>query len=115
MITQSDLRRLAILVVDDQHDAADTLALFLRMNGHDARAAYDGGQALTILHDWQPDAAIVDVVMNGMSGIELAARLRDAAIGPLLIVALTGLGSTDEVALLKGGSFDLLFLKPVDP
>jgi CheY-like chemotaxis protein len=115
MAAPSDVRRLAILVVDDNHDAADTLVLFIRMCGHDARAAYCGKQALTMVDDWQPDAAILDVVMKGIDGIELAARLRQGAIGGLLIVALTGLGTTDEVARLRDGPFDFLFLKPIDP
>jgi len=68
MITQSDPGRLAILVVDDDYDSADMLAAFLQMCGHDARAAYDGEQALAIVEAWQPDVAILDVVMNGMGG-----------------------------------------------
>jgi DNA-binding response OmpR family regulator len=101
--------------VDDNRDAADTLALFLRLHGHDARAAYGGGQALAIVRDWQPDAAIVDVVMNGVGGIELASRLRRDATRPTVIVALTGVGTNDELVPVRAGTFDSVLLKPMDP
>jgi CheY-like chemotaxis protein len=101
MSPHAPARRFSILVVDDNHDAADTLALFLRLHGHDARAAYGGEQALAIVRDWQPDAAIVDVLMNGVGGIELASRLRRDATRPTVIVALTGVGTNDELVSVQ--------------
>lgn len=115
MSTSPNGRRLSVLVVDDNADAADTLALFLRLHGHDARAAYSGEQALAIVRDWQPDAAIVDVVMNGVGGIEFASRLRRDATRPTVIVALTGMGTNDELVPVRAGAFDSVLLKPVDP
>jgi CheY-like chemotaxis protein len=115
MSTSPNGCRLSVLVVDDHRDAADTLALFLRLHGHDARAAYGGEQALAFVRDWQPDAAIVDVVMNGVGGIELASRLRRDATRPTVIVALTGVGTNDELVPVRAGAFDSVLLKPVDP
>jgi DNA-binding response OmpR family regulator len=115
MTAPTNPRRLSVLVVDDDHDSADSLALFLRLNGHDARVAYGGEQALTLHAERPADVAILDVVMNGVGGIELAARLRRAAVRPLLLVAVTGVGTKDEVAAVMAGEFDHLFLKPVDP
>jgi DNA-binding response OmpR family regulator len=108
-------RRFSVLVVDDNRDAADTLAVFLRLNGHDVRVAYGGEEVVAISKDWRPDAAILDIVMQGVDGIELAARLRKVATWPLLLLAVTGVGTNDEVARVKAGVFDHFFLKPVDP
>jgi CheY-like chemotaxis protein len=105
----------SILVVDDNRETADTLALFLRVHGHDARAAYNAEQAISLFRDWPADAAILDIVMQGMDGIELARRLRLMTTGPLLLIALTGLGSPDEIAPLAVSEFNHFFLKPVNP
>jgi CheY-like chemotaxis protein len=107
--------RLSVLVVDDNRDAADTLALFLRLKGHDARAAYAGEEAAAILADWPADVAVLDIVMSGLGGVELAARLRETAARPIMLIALTGIGTNDGVAPVKAGAFDHFFLKPVDP
>jgi CheY-like chemotaxis protein len=108
-------RPLSVLIVDDNRDAADTLALFLRLHGHDARSAYGGEQAAAILGGWHADAAVLDIQMNGVDGIELAGRLRAGANGSILLVALTGLGTCDDVARVKAAPFDHVFLKPVEP
>jgi DNA-binding response OmpR family regulator len=115
MTALTNSRRFSVLVVDDDHDSADSMALFLRLSGHDARAAYGGEQALATHAERPADVAILDVVMNGVGGIELASRLRMAAVRPLLLVAVTGVGTKDEVAAVKAGAFDYLYLKPVDP
>jgi DNA-binding response OmpR family regulator len=113
----SDLtaRRFSVLVVDDNRDATDSLADLLSLHGHDARVAYSGEQALAVVQEWQPDAAVLDIVMSGVSGVELAARMRQRAAGSILLVAVTGVGTNDEVSLVKAGAFDYVFLKPVDP
>src|SRR5688572_16524722 len=115
MAPAASARRLSILVVDDNRDAADTLVLFLRLNGHDVRVAYGGERAVAVLGAWQADVALLDIVMNGLNGVELAARLRKSTTRPMLLVAVTGLGTNDEVARAKAGAFDHFFLKPVDP
>ena len=107
--------RLAVLVVDDNTDAVDSLAIFLRLNGYDVRAAYGGEQAMAIRSEWQADIAVLDIVMNGMGGMELAVRLRKGAARPILLVAVTGIGTNDEVARVNTRVFDHFFLKPVDP
>jgi DNA-binding response OmpR family regulator len=57
----------------------------------------------------------LDIVMSGVSGVELAARMRSEAVRPLLLLAVTGVGTNDEVARVKSGGFDHVFLKPADP
>jgi CheY-like chemotaxis protein len=108
-------RRFSVLVVDDNRDAADSLADLLRLHGHDARVAYGGEQALAVVRQWHRDAAVLDDVMSGVSDVELAAQIRNEARRPILLVALTGLGTGDEVARVKAGAFDSVVLKPVDP
>jgi CheY-like chemotaxis protein len=115
MTPYSHGRRLSVLVVDDYRDAADTLSVLLRLNGHETRVAYRGADALAIVRDWQPDVAILDVVMDGLSGVELAARIRREATRPVLFVALTGVGTNGEIAEVKAGSFDYVLLKPAAP
>jgi len=107
-------RRYCVLIVDDNRVSADTLAMLLRLHGYDARAINDGETALAIVRDWQPDAAILDIVMGGIDGVALAARMRQEAARPMLLLALTGLGSNDELAPVKAGAFDDILLKPVD-
>src|SRR5262245_29350366 len=114
MIRDVNARRFSVLIVDDNRVSADTLAMLLRLHGHEARTAYDGEAALVVLLDWQPDAAILDIVMSGLNGVELAARLRKEVARPMLLVALTGLGAKDELAPVKAGAFDDVLLKPVD-
>jgi CheY-like chemotaxis protein len=115
MAPDADVRRYCVLVVDDNRAGADALARLLRMNGFDARAADDSEDALAAVRDWQPDAAVVDVVLSGLDGVALAGRMRKEAARPMLLVALTGLGTNDELAPVNAGAFEHVFLKPVDP
>lgn len=114
MAPQADGHRLSVLVVDCS-ECADSLALFLRLHGHDVRVAYDCEQAAAVLAEWHPDAAVLDGVMNGVGGTELARRLRGDATRPTTIVALTAAGTDDELGLLRTGAFDYILRKPVDP
>jgi CheY-like chemotaxis protein len=115
MTPQANARPFSVLVVDDDRDAADDLTRLLRHGGYDARAAYDAEQALAMFRSWRADAAVLDIVMEGIDGIELARLLRLVATRPLLLVAVTGLGSPDEIAPLCVSEFNHFFLKPVNP
>ena len=106
-------RQLRILVVDDNEDAGDSLALRLSLEGHQARVARDGSTGLTIANDFHPHVAFLDIGMPGMTGYELAQAIRSAAlpIRPLL-VALTGWGSPSDVKLATAAGFDRHLTKP---
>jgi CheY-like chemotaxis protein len=108
-------RSLSVLIVDDNRDAADALSVLLRLNGHDTHFAYGGPDAMAIVRGWHPDVAFLDVVMDRVGGVELAAWMRDQTARPISLVALTGLRTNDEVALIKAGAFDHVLFKPVDP
>lgn len=90
-------RRLDVLVVDDNPDAAESLALLLRAAGHTARVAWNGLDALAAAREARPDVVLLDLGMPCMNGYEAAHRFReDPAIRSALLVAVTGWGSDDD-------------------
>jgi CheY-like chemotaxis protein len=107
-------RDLSVLVVDTGADAS-ALVWMLRLHGHDARAAYGREHALAIAEEWQPDAAVLGIELPGMDVIELAGRLGQTALRPLLLVAVTGLGNPQDIGMLKESPFDYVFRKRADP
>ena len=104
-----------ILVVDDNCDAADTLAELLEMYGHTVRTAYTGAQATERTLEFKPDIVFLDIGLPDMSGYEVAGKLRQLPMPqPFLLVALTGYGQEhDRQAALQAG-FNEHFAKPVD-
>jgi CheY-like chemotaxis protein len=104
-----------VLVVDDNEDAADLLTLALQQLGYAAETAYDGPSALTRAAQLQPQIAILDIGLPGMSGYELASSLRKApGSDELTLIALTGWGSPDDKQRALEAGFDLHLTKPVD-
>ena len=102
-----------VLVVDDNQDAADSLAELLRAMGARATAVHASEQALRLAADTRIDAAVLDIGMPGMDGFELARRLRALPRGQALtLIALTGWGQDRE--RLAAAGFDHHLLKPVD-
>jgi CheY-like chemotaxis protein len=101
-----------MLVVDDNADAADSLAEILRLNGHDAQTAYDGRQALERLRAAHVDVVLLDIGLPEMDGYEVARRLR-AEHGGLALVAITGYGQAADVQRAKDAGFDAHITKPV--
>jgi signal transduction histidine kinase/ActR/RegA family two-component response regulator len=104
-----------ILVVDDNRDAAESLAMLLELEGNTVWTAIDGRSGLRTLDQHELDAALLDIGLPDMSGYELASRIRSSARGKqLLLVALTGWGQQEDRAKAKAAGFDLHFTKPVD-
>lgn len=101
-----------VLVVDDNVDAADSLAILLNMSGHETKAAYDGSQALEVARSFAPNVVLLDIGLPGMDGYETAARLR-AEHGAIAIVAVTGYGSAADVERARSAGFDAHITKPV--
>ncbi|GAB2503797.1 ATP-binding protein [Lysobacter humi (ex Lee et al. 2017)] len=105
-----------VLVVDDNEDAAQTLATLLGFDGHAVRCAGDGPAALAHLDGFEPDIAFLDIGLPGMSGYELAARLRARPGGAgMRLVALTGWGREEDRDRARDAGFDHHLTKPVDP
>lgn len=104
-----------VLVADDVRDSADTLAAILSGNGFDARAVYDGRDAVTVAGLWHPDAALLDLSLPGLSGFEVAREFRRMYGRQIRLVAYTGWGTpTDRDRCLDAG-FDGFIVKPADP
>jgi signal transduction histidine kinase/CheY-like chemotaxis protein len=107
--------RRRVLVVDDNVDAAQTLAQYLRMDGHRVESALDGEAALRIAEVLHPDVAFIDLNMPRMDGVEVAKRLRVTAWGrSARLVALTGMGQPADIARTREAGFDEHITKPAD-
>ena len=103
----------SVLVVDDNRDAAETLAALLNMMGHRAPVANDGRQALRMLPSLMPDVVFLDLGMPGMSGYDVAAAIRqDARLAGIRLVALTGWGGEADRAKTRAAGFDEHLTKP---
>ncbi|ATB27814.1 hypothetical protein MEBOL_001259 [Melittangium boletus DSM 14713] len=104
-----------ILVVDDNVDAADTLAELLQTWEHTVWQAHDGLSALKAAEEHHPDVVLLDIGLPGMDGYEVARRLRTGPLGPTLtLVALTGYGQASDRSRAMEAGFDKHFVKPVD-
>lgn len=109
-------RRLQVLVVDDNADAADTLGALVPLWGHDVRVAYSGPDALASLDGYRPDVVLLDIGLPGMDGYEVASRLRsETKLGGLCLVAVTGYGTEEDRRRALEAGFERHLTKPVDP
>lgn len=105
-----------ILVVDDNRDAADSLAAILRVEGHEARAAYSGAEAVQAAEEMKPDVVLLDIQMPEMSGYDVARALRDYRRGVrAVIVAVTAYGQESDRLAARQAGFHHHITKPVDP
>ncbi|HEX4051086.1 MAG TPA: ATP-binding protein [Steroidobacteraceae bacterium] len=103
-----------VLVVDDNVDAADSLALILNYEGHNATTVYSSADALKqAFTDFDPHVILLDIGLPGMDGYEVARRLRSGGSNAQLI-ALTGYGRREDVQRAKAEGFDMHMVKPVD-
>jgi len=112
----SNVRRGRVLVADDNRDAAESLSLVLRFIGYEVFTAFNGTEALEIGARERPHAAIIDIGMPGMSGHEVARRMRLEAWGRhAVLIALTGWGQDQDKQAARAAGFDEHLTKPVDP
>jgi CheY-like chemotaxis protein len=105
-----------VLIVDDAPTVAETLQLITSRQGHETRVAHSGEEAVTVIAAWQPDFAILDVMLPGMNGIEFGRILK--AMHPecevVLISGHPGVKDLLEIARKQGELFSIL-PKPLDP
>ncbi|WP_246522719.1 ATP-binding protein [Gemmata palustris] len=107
--------KLNILVVDDNRDAADSLALLLEVKGHEVRMAHDGPEALRVLETFRPDLIVLDIGLPGMNGYEVARRVRGSTeLRAVTLVALTGWGQEEDRRRTRDAGFDYHLVKPAD-
>jgi len=104
-----------ILIVDDNNDAADSLAELLRDVGHEVAVAYSPVAALAVVEAFRPEVAVLDIGLPVMDGYELAARLRSNPVtANCLLIALTGYGQSHDRIRSEEGGFRHHLVKPVD-
>ena len=106
---------LRVLVVDDNHDAADVLSILLESMGLNAKAVNSGPAALAALPNYQPNVILMDIGMPGMNGYEVARHIREQPqFNDIKLVALTGWGQEEDRRLSHNAGFDYHLTKPVD-
>lgn len=104
-----------VLVVDDNKDAATSLAELLNLQGHAAQAVHSGQEALECLASFRPEVALLDIGLPQMNGYELARRLREIeTLRGIRLIALTGYGQTEDRQRTQAAGFDAHLVKPVD-
>lgn len=105
-----------IVVVDDNVDSATSLATILKLMGHHVHVAYDGPRALAVILEHRPQLVFLDIGLPGMSGYEVAKRVRaDAALKHIYLIALSGYGTDQDKQRSRESGFDLHVVKPLDP
>ncbi len=102
-------------MVDDDRDATDSLALLLRLNGHEVEVAYSGPEAIASAPVFRPDVIFLDLGMPEMDGFSVAGRLRQQEnVRAAFLVAVTGYGGEGERHRAAAAGFGHYFLKPVE-
>jgi signal transduction histidine kinase/DNA-binding response OmpR family regulator len=103
-----------VLIVDDNADAADSLAMLLSLAGHETEVAHNAHEALECLDSFRPDVALLDIGLPGMNGYELARCLRARRPRDMRLVALTGYGQAEDRQHAQAAGFDAHLVKPAD-
>ncbi|BBA37481.1 PAS/PAC sensor hybrid histidine kinase [Methylocaldum marinum] len=106
---------LRVLVVDDNYDAADSMALLVNLWGHETRVVHDGRCAVEMCLSYRPDIVLLDLGLPGMSGYEVARHLRNEYGDTMGLFALTGYGQAEDRERSAAAGFDHHLVKPIDP
>lgn len=116
-VADSDTKNgLRVLVIDDNPDMAESIAVLLQMFGHRIEIAVDGAQGLDVAQRFEPDVVLLDIGLPGMDGYELARRLREAfASREVLLIALSGYGRSEDIVRATEAGIDHYLVKPADP
>jgi signal transduction histidine kinase/DNA-binding response OmpR family regulator len=105
-----------ILIVDDNIDAAETLAMMLEILGQETRQAHDGREALTVAADYKPDLVFMDIGLPGISGLEACVKMRqELGMRETYLVALSGYGTEEDRRRSMEAGFNDHLVKPLDP
>jgi CheY-like chemotaxis protein len=107
--------RRRILVVDDNRDSADSLALLLTLQGSEVRTAYDGLEAIEAAAAFQPDVVLSDIGMPRLNGYDAARKIREQCRGrKVVLVAMTGWGQEEDKRRSTAAGYDVHLVKPVE-
>ncbi|HTW37859.1 MAG TPA: ATP-binding protein [Steroidobacteraceae bacterium] len=104
-----------VLVVDDNADAADSIAMLLSLKGHEVLSVHAAHEALDAAQSFRPQLVLLDIGLPGMDGYEVARRLRLQQIERMRIVAITGYGQPSDRERSRAAGFDQHLVKPIDP
>jgi PAS domain S-box-containing protein len=108
--------RRRILIADDNRDAAESLAVLLRLDGHDVTVAANGREALATFNTLLPEVAVLDIGMPELDGYEVARQVRQQSLGgAVMLIAVTGWGQESDKARALAAGFNHHFTKPVQP
>ena len=109
-------RRFRILVVDDNHDSALSLAMMLSIMGHDTRTAHDGESAVETAESFLPEVILLDIGLPKLNGYEVAQRIREHAWGrSMFLIAVTGWGQEEDRQPSSEVGLNVHMVKPVEP
>jgi CheY-like chemotaxis protein len=115
-VASTSQRPLRIVVADDNLDAAESLAIYFGLEGHEVKTAHDGSEAVRAVQEFQADFAFLDLGMPEMDGLEAARQIRKHPWGAgVVLVALTGWGQEEDKRKTREAGFDHHFVKPADP
>jgi CheY-like chemotaxis protein len=108
--------RFKILVVDDNHDSALSLAMMLSIMGHETRTAHDGESAVTSAETFLPDVVLLDIGLPKLNGYEVAQRIRQSSWGAsMFLIAVTGWGQDEDRQRSSEVGLNVHMVKPVEP
>jgi CheY-like chemotaxis protein len=104
-----------ILVVDDNADSAESLAMLLKISGNETQVAHDGLEAVEAAERFRPDVVLLDIGLPQLNGYDAARRIREQPWGKTMaLIALTGWGQEEDRRRSKDAGFDAHLVKPVD-
>jgi CheY-like chemotaxis protein len=104
-----------VLIVDDNEDAANSLALILKLGGHETASVYTAADALQRATVFKPDVVLLDIGLPGMDGYEVAQKIRELpGLRDIRLVAVTGYGRSDDRLRARDAGFDDHLTKPVE-
>ena len=104
-----------MLVVDDNRDSAESLALMLAMSGSETRTAHDGMAAIGTAEAFRPDLVLLDIGLPQLTGYEVCRRIRQEPWGrEMLLVAVTGWGQDEDREKSRQAGFDAHFVEPIE-
>jgi DNA-binding NtrC family response regulator len=112
----NDRKGLRVLIVDDEHMIASTLAQILNASGFEAKALFSGEHAVPVASEFQPDVLLTDVIMRGVSGIDVAMQIAEV-LPACRVILFSGQASTADLldrAKAQGYRFEML-AKPIHP
>jgi CheY-like chemotaxis protein len=104
-----------VLIVDDNEDAANSLAMVLKLGGHETASVYSAAEALARAAEFKPDVVLLDIGLPGMNGYEVAQKMRELpGLRNVRLIAVTGYGRSDDRLRAREAGFDDHLIKPVE-